>query len=407
MRRLGTRIDAFVAGAVLAGIPVVLLIVVGSPLGLASGGRWVTQVVADLVWLLWAWCLLGVLLSTASRVRRRDLDAAAGGRLFDSLSLRLATLVLALVGLLAPSGTATALGATGRVRAAPIVQLAPAVAAPAAAGAAPTYRVEAGDCLWSIAEDHYGEGADWVLIAWANLGHVMTDGRVFIDPSLIQPGWELALPSIDPVPAAPPTPSPAASATDRAPSAEVSETSAGDRAATHQQRPARASTDAAVVIASTLGAGAALLGLLRRRRRRLGALDAPEAHDEELLDADVALARLEPLPSTSLLERAALLAHADGVLEQPGLLEVGEAGARLWVEGRERWSAPACDLLEAPGPTAAPGAVLPLGEEGSTIWSLVVPPGTTATIDGPEAAVALATALALQAEFAWASARRR
>ena len=34
------------------------------------------------------------------------------------------------------------------------------------------------------------------MIAQANLGHLMTDGTRFVDPSLILPGWVLSLPAL-------------------------------------------------------------------------------------------------------------------------------------------------------------------------------------------------------------------
>lgn len=52
-------------------------------------------------------------------------------------------------------------------------------------------QVEAGDSLWKIAEEQYGEGSEWPKIWKANQGEHFEDGRTFTDPDLIQPGWEL------------------------------------------------------------------------------------------------------------------------------------------------------------------------------------------------------------------------
>ncbi len=55
--------------------------------------------------------------------------------------------------------------------------------------------VRPGDCLWTIAEHYLGAGDKYPEIAQLNLGHEMSDGLVFTDPSLIQPGWRLILPA--------------------------------------------------------------------------------------------------------------------------------------------------------------------------------------------------------------------
>ncbi|MGP3777062.1 LysM peptidoglycan-binding domain-containing protein (plasmid) [Streptomyces sp. SDT5-1] len=51
------------------------------------------------------------------------------------------------------------------------------------------------ESLWSIAEQLYGDGEKYTLIADANEGQVMVDGRVFRADAPIQPGWVLTLPS--------------------------------------------------------------------------------------------------------------------------------------------------------------------------------------------------------------------
>jgi DNA-binding SARP family transcriptional activator len=68
--------------------------------------------------------------------------------------------------------------------------------APAAhqAPARRTVVVRPGDCLWTIARQYLGSGDRYPVLIRLNLGHDMGDGRVFTDPSLIMPGWELTLP---------------------------------------------------------------------------------------------------------------------------------------------------------------------------------------------------------------------
>ena len=93
-------------------------------------------------------------------------------------------------------------------------------AVPVAPAAGPTtVTVVSGDSLWLLAEQCYGAGADWQVLASANLGHVMNDGTRFTTPNLIYPGWELIVPALEtatvappPPAAAPAAPSPAAAA---------------------------------------------------------------------------------------------------------------------------------------------------------------------------------------------------
>jgi len=63
------------------------------------------------------------------------------------------------------------------------------------------HEVSAGESLSSIARSHYDDGAEWITIWDANQGRTMNDGRVFDDPNLIVPGWQLAIPSLDGAPA--------------------------------------------------------------------------------------------------------------------------------------------------------------------------------------------------------------
>jgi len=97
----------------------------------------------------------------------------------------------------------------------------PAGAPTSAPAAPPTYLVAPGDSLWSIAEHLYGDGADWQELAALNLGHLMDDGRRFTDPSLILPGWRLALPDDGSTAAATPAAAPGAAPTQPASPAPV------------------------------------------------------------------------------------------------------------------------------------------------------------------------------------------
>ncbi|MCC9690188.1 MULTISPECIES: LysM peptidoglycan-binding domain-containing protein [Streptomyces] len=55
--------------------------------------------------------------------------------------------------------------------------------------------VQAGESLWSIAEQQLGNGERWREIAALNEGHTMADGQVFQSNSFLRPGWQLQMPS--------------------------------------------------------------------------------------------------------------------------------------------------------------------------------------------------------------------
>ncbi|MEN3541251.1 BTAD domain-containing putative transcriptional regulator [Microbispora sp. ZYX-F-249] len=57
------------------------------------------------------------------------------------------------------------------------------------------YQVRRGDCLWTIAERHLGDGDRYTEIAALNTGRVMTDGARFTQPDVIRPGWMLRMPA--------------------------------------------------------------------------------------------------------------------------------------------------------------------------------------------------------------------
>ncbi|WP_031023564.1 LysM peptidoglycan-binding domain-containing protein [Streptomyces sp. NRRL S-1314] len=63
------------------------------------------------------------------------------------------------------------------------------------ASATPVHTVQAGESLWSIAEQHLGNGERWRQIATLNEGHTMDGGQVFQSNTFLQPGWQLRMPA--------------------------------------------------------------------------------------------------------------------------------------------------------------------------------------------------------------------
>jgi DNA-binding SARP family transcriptional activator len=57
---------------------------------------------------------------------------------------------------------------------------------------APHYGIH--DSLWRIADRELGDGTRWITIWDHNKGQLQTDGHVFTNPNLINPGWTLQLP---------------------------------------------------------------------------------------------------------------------------------------------------------------------------------------------------------------------
>lgn len=68
---------------------------------------------------------------------------------------------------------------------------------------APSHDVLPGDTLWDISAEHLGDGARFPEVFDLNAGVLQPDGRTLTDPDLIQPGWNLTLPT--PTPSAPST----------------------------------------------------------------------------------------------------------------------------------------------------------------------------------------------------------
>ena len=88
----------------------------------------------------------------------------------------------------------------------PPVETPAAAASPPALNAEQEVEVQSGDSLWAISGREYGDPHDWPRIWDANQGQIEDNGHAFTDPSLIDPGWELPVPALDPTVTAPTAP---------------------------------------------------------------------------------------------------------------------------------------------------------------------------------------------------------
>ncbi len=181
--------------------------------------------VRDVSWLAWAAFTAAVAAEAQAALRGRRAPRLRLGGLQNAAGWLVALTMIALAGQPAtalafapPVQTATAPAA--RTPAAPDVA-APDVAAPdatssgvaqpasatdTAAMADPSPQVmsmgfyqmvtvQPGDCLWTIAQRHLGNGDRYTEIVQLNLGHDMGGGEVFANPSVIWPGWVLQVPA--------------------------------------------------------------------------------------------------------------------------------------------------------------------------------------------------------------------
>ncbi|MHB1972863.1 MAG: hypothetical protein ACYCR4_01040, partial [Acidimicrobiales bacterium] len=195
-----------------------LVLVVGVPLAilrlwmLAPGprapivsGAWA----GNLAWSHAALAIVAVVWVVASSSLVRDLARALSGRLGTpaaSWSTRWASRIAGLL-LLASAGSVAAAGvvsASTRGEQSATRPAATAMHRPGTTGTrdatagvvthVPTYVVVPGDCLASIAARELGSADDWPALARLNMGRLQPDGLRMTDPSVILPGWVLALP---------------------------------------------------------------------------------------------------------------------------------------------------------------------------------------------------------------------
>ena len=227
MRHLNNTIRGLAALLIsllfLIGIPAGLIAYVGWPLPTSlptldqiqaalRGGidpQIVINVLAVIVWLVWAQLVLALTVELVAAIRGsspRRLPVLPGLQPAVAQLVAAITLAVATLGpLRAVPATATPLPAEiSPASSHPLTDVVQEPAPPTWAEAAPqrqaeshqpTYRVMRHDTLWSIAEITLGDGRRWAEIRALNHGRTMPDGHHFTEATdRLNPGWVLLLP---------------------------------------------------------------------------------------------------------------------------------------------------------------------------------------------------------------------
>ncbi len=207
-RSLGTGLAALaVLASAVVGLPVVLYRFSGSPLpshvaswhqvaaaaARQDDGTLLLAIIRDcswLAWLLFSSCVLAE--AQAAILRRRAPHLHAGG--MQGVAARL--VALAMLAFTAPPAITLSAAVTAVSSQSPASHSSELLAVDHPVDrAARIVTVRSGDCLWSIAQRYLGAGDRYPEIASLNYGHDMADGQVFVNPALIEPGWQLLVPA--------------------------------------------------------------------------------------------------------------------------------------------------------------------------------------------------------------------
>jgi DNA-binding SARP family transcriptional activator len=396
---LATR-AADVAGALVAGllaftaVPAVLVFVVGNPVAGGVGHTWsplargALSVLTLAAWIAWAACCTQLLRSVIARVRHDEVGLRSGSW-SDWLARRIALGVLAVTSVGAPIALSSAAGAVAPQVHATAPALAhgaierPGASRPAANVA---YAVRRGDSLWSVAQDHFGDGAQWATIAALNRGRAVSPSERLVDPDHLREGWVIALPH------------------------DAERPGAQAERHTPRQRPAGRPDHLPELL--VLGIGSlACAALARRSRRRLRTplfvdpLDASLLPSERAVDTATLLQRLDGAPALRAFETANRLLGL-AVLERgrPGphvrLVQVGPAGVTFHLTAPDPWAPePMCalddggawyvdhDTLERAVDHCDPYVPLafPVGDDDEGTWLVAPGPGDVLPLLGEAA----------------------
>ncbi len=432
--------------------PLVLFVLVGNPLGHGLGHTWshssrlALTGLAVVAWVAWLACCLQLIQDVMVHVRHGSVTPSVGRALNERVAARIAAGILAISTLGAPmvlsGGAGASTSGVNRVNV-PTAVVSPTTLVPVSASVAPiasTYVVRAGDSLWTIAETQLGDGADWTTIAQLNLGHTMSDGLHFVDPSLIVPGWTLVLPGPAPIASDPTSYVTATPVVTAPPSHE-------ERSAPHTDpihtisklvsaapkddgrndgpAPVRQLPELAVLGFSAIGCAA--LARRARRRRAIGqqydAKVSGPPQTDEWVDAETMLARFADIPALTAFERANSLigSQVDDIGRSEGLprvraICVGPAGVDFWLDRPHHsapngciavndamtWRVPHDELVTAPSICPWLSIVLPVGSDHDGTWLVPVPRGTCLPLLGEAAEDLWRSVRPVQRSWVWA-----
>lgn len=214
----------------LVGIPVGLYVAAGSPipgslpaLGDVTGaltrpddGTMFMVILKAVGWLAWASFAAMVLLELFARLRHIETPSIAGlgvqqraaaglvsaAALLFTASPLLGAAPASAAPVTHPTHTVTSTTVAGETQQVPQVeQQAPQAQAETKKVATRDYVVQAGDSLYSIAEQQLGDGSRYAEIAKLNYGITQEDGSSLTSSHWIQPGWKLKIPTDTAAPA--------------------------------------------------------------------------------------------------------------------------------------------------------------------------------------------------------------
>jgi DNA-binding SARP family transcriptional activator len=319
-----------------------------------------------------------------------------------------------------------------------------------------TYAVVPNDNLWSIADSQLGDGADWSAIAALNLGRTMSDGRRFVDPNLIYPGWILLMPESNPSaaptadipPSVPPPPTIAPTSPTKTPSLGSTKTHGSvwfsrKPPPSSLGRPARSSNDPlhhSIAIRSdtsnlpelaALGIGAVACAALARRSRRVRILRRMSNHEEEhpitpsslAVDTDTLLSRFDGIPALRAFELAnGLLGHELSLQDPTSLtprfraISIGASGVDFWLRTSgeappsnftlsndgESWHIGHDLIDQTPDHRPFLPIALPVGEDDAGTWLVPLQPGHCLPVVGEAADDLFRAARSVQEAWSWA-----
>jgi DNA-binding SARP family transcriptional activator len=410
--------SAVTALLVFAAIPAALVLAVGNPLSGGLGHGWshlargALAFLTLVAWVSWVACCAQLLRAVVHHVRQGEVGVQLGASFTEKIAARIAVGILAVTTLGTPLVLASGSGAGAAVPAGVHATAPPARAddavlvSPDFGHQAARYVVRSGDSLWSIADEHLGDGADWTTIAALNLGRTMAGGRSMVDPDHLDADWRLVLPY---------------------------DAGRPDHDGHPSSRPptGHRSTLPELMVLGIGSIGCAALARRAQRARVLRRMAAVELDDpfvptEGAIDTDVLVRRFTGVPALPAFEAANCLLRRflrdEGLDAAPPVraICVGPAGVTFALADTDR-SAPAPDgftrsadgtswhigheHLQGSGDVAPQfPVVLPIGDDEEGTWLVPVGPGRVLPLLGEGGLALWRAARPVQEAWAWGDA---